>query len=187
MSQSASAKKISAYHYNEMIPYTQQEMVQGCINNDRLVQRDLYNKYKDAMYTICYRILNDQDRALDAVQEGFINVFKYISSFRQESTLGAWIKTIMIRSAYKLVDNKKIAFLEDLSNIAPAVWPSKIDAMDLEKCINQLPKGARAIFLMAEIEGYSHKEISETLEISVGTSKSQLHAAKQKLQQLLGA
>jgi RNA polymerase sigma factor (sigma-70 family) len=167
--------------------YAQQELVDGCKNNDRVIQREVYDRYKDAMYTICYRILNNQEQALDALQEGFVQFYKSIHSFKAESTLGTWMKTIMVRSAYKLIEKNKLIFLDESHEDLSIAWPSTIDAMDLEKAINTLPNGAKMAFLLAEVEGYSHKEIAEMLDISVGTSKSQLHAAKRKLQQLLSA
>ncbi len=170
-----------------MYKYSQDELIQGCLTNNRIVQREVYERYKDAMYTICYRILNNQEQAIDALQEGFIQVFKSIPSFKEASTLGTWMKTIMVRSAYKLVEKQKTVFLDEIMEQSFIQWPAAIDAMDLEKAINHLPKGAKTIFLLAEVEGYSHKEIADMLNVSVGTSKSQLHAAKQKLQYLLTA
>jgi RNA polymerase sigma factor (sigma-70 family) len=170
-----------------MANYTQEELVAGCILNDRKIQREVYDKYKDAMYTICFRVLNNQELALEALQDGFVQVFKSIQSFRAESTIGAWIKTIVARAAYKQIDKNKIKFLEDITSLSPIEWPSSISPLDLDKAIKQLPHGAKMVFLLAEVEGYSHKEIADMMEISVGTSKSQLHAAKQKLQVYLTA
>jgi RNA polymerase sigma factor (sigma-70 family) len=167
--------------------YAPQELIDGCKNNDRIVQREVYERYKDAMYTICYRILNNQELALDALQEGFVQFYKSINSFREESTLGSWMKTIMVRSAYKLIEQNKIVFLDEEHEEHSIIWPSTISNIDLERAINTLPNGAKITFLLAEVEGYSHKEIAEMLNISIGTSKSQLHAAKRKLQQVLSA
>jgi RNA polymerase sigma factor (sigma-70 family) len=167
--------------------YTQDELLQGCLANDRKMQREVYDKYKDAMYTICFRILNNQELALEALQDGFVQVFKSMQSFRAESTIGAWIKTIVARAAYKQIDKNKIKYLEDVTALSPIEWPSSISPIDLENAIKKLPYGAKMVFLLAEVEGYSHKEIADMMEISVGTSKSQLYAAKQKLQIYLSA
>jgi RNA polymerase sigma factor (sigma-70 family) len=169
------------------IKYSQQELLQGCLLNDRRMQKALYDQYKDAMYTICYRILNQEDSALDAVQEGFIAVFKGITTFKGESTIGAWIKTIITRSAFKQLNKQKIQYLEDLESESPIIWPSEISKSDLQKAINSLPPGAKMVFILAEVEGYSHKEISDLMNISTGTSKSQLFAAKSKLKTFLSA
>jgi RNA polymerase sigma factor (sigma-70 family) len=170
-----------------MNQFTQYQMVQGCLHNDRKMQKELYEAYKDAMYTICYRVLGNKELALEALQDGFIQVFKSIQSFKGESTIGTWIKTIMARASYKLLQTEQIKFVEDINELSPIQWPNSISPIDLEKAINQLPSGAKMVFLLAEVEGYAHKEIAELLSISIGTSKSQLHFAKQKLQQYLSA
>jgi RNA polymerase sigma factor (sigma-70 family) len=183
------------YHYtlvihkqkNIMPQYSQDELVQGCLANDRRIQREVYDKYKDAMYTICYRILGNQELALEALQDGFVQVFKSIHSFKAQSTIGAWIKTIIARTAYKHIEKNKLHYLEDITPLSPIVWPNRVSGIDLENAMAQLPRGAKMVFILAEIEGYTHKEIADMMEISEGTSKSQLHAAKQKLQQYLSA
>jgi RNA polymerase sigma factor (sigma-70 family) len=168
--------------------YAQAELIQGCLSNDRKMQKALYEQYKNAMYTICYRILNHQELAMEALQDGFINVFTHIKSFRADATLGAWIKTIVIRAAYKYLDESKLQFSSiDTIEDEAIVWPTTINPIDLEKAINSLPQSSKMIFLLAEVEGYAHKEIAELLNISIGTSKSQLHYAKSKLQKYLTA
>ena len=74
-------------------------LVQECLNQDRKAQKRLYDRYKDAMYTLCYRITNDFELAHDVLQEAFLAVFRGLHNFRGESTLGAWIKTIVVRTA----------------------------------------------------------------------------------------
>ncbi len=170
-----------------MSQFSEQELLTGCINNDRKFQKALYEDYKDAMYNVCYRILNNKEIALEALQDGFIQVFKSIQSFKGNSTLGTWIKTLMARAAYKHIEIEQIKYVEDVTEMSPIVWPSKINPVDLVKAMNTLPKGAKLVFLLAEVEGYSHKEIADFMKISVGTSKSQLHFAKQKLQTYLSA
>lgn len=117
-----------------------------------------------------------------------MQVFKHIGAFEQRSTLGAWIKTIVVRTALQKVERRKLSlepWPEEYNEPLPDWGSSPIDAMQLEQAIQRLPEGARAVFVLAEVEGYAHKEIAAMLEISEGTSKSQLFAAKKRLRELL--
>ena len=164
-------------------PYELQ-LVEACMLDDRAAQKALYEKYCKAMYTIAYRILNDYDNANDALQDGFIQVFRDISKFKKESTLGAWIKTIIIRSAlYTLKKQKAFEPLDiEVHDTEIIEWDSNMTGQHLEKAIQTLPSGYRSVFVLTEVEGYSHKETAEILNISEGTSKSQLFYAKKVLQ-----
>jgi RNA polymerase sigma factor (sigma-70 family) len=161
-------------------------LLDGCKKNNRKVQKQLYDRYCDAMFTITFRIIGDYDIANDALQEAFIQIFKDIQQFRGDSTLGAWIKTIMVRTAIRKVKKEK-AFtqLDAHQNGQTMSWPDEMQGEDLEKAILSLPDGCRTIFLLIEVEGYKHREVAELLNISEGTSKSQLYYAKKLLQILL--
>lgn len=138
------------------------------------------------MFTIAYRIINDFDVANDALQEAFIQVFTDIKQFRGESTLGAWIKTIVIRTAFrKLKSENAFSFVSIEQNDEAMAWPEEMRGADLEKAIRSLADGCRTVFLLVEVEGYKHREVAELLNISEGTSKSQLNYAKKQLQLLL--
>ncbi len=165
---------------------TTKKMVQGCLKNDRHFQKKLFEKYKDAMYTLAFRILRNEELALDAVQEGFIQVFTGMGNYRFEATLGSWIKTIMIRSALKILKNEPVKNGEepDIMNV-PLEWDVNLTGEQLDKAISQLSPGYRTVFLLIEVEGFKHKEVAEMLNISVGTSKSQLSKAKVILKQKL--
>jgi RNA polymerase sigma factor (sigma-70 family) len=165
------------------------ELVDACLENNRLAQKELYERYKQAMFTLAYRITGDFELAADVLQEAFLKVFRHLGTFRRESTLGAWIKTILVRTAYSQIRTNKL-FIEPFEN---SEKPEQIDwsvfsnAEYLEKAILDLPNGYRAVFTLVEIEGYAHKEVSELLGISVGTSKSQLFYAKKRLREMLQA
>ena len=166
---------------------TEKELVQSCIANDRLAQKRLYEKYKRAMFTLAYRATGDHDMASDVLQDAFVKIFRALPSFRAESTLGAWIKTIVVRTAYSYLRKQKI-FLEDIDSIknVPKVdWGHYLDTEYLEKAILSLPEGYRMVFILIEIEGYSHKEVAKLLNISEGTSKSQLFYSKKRLREIL--
>ena len=163
------------------------ELVRGSIANDRKMQKALYDRYKDAMYTILYRLLDNEDEAADALQEAFVEVFRSLKNFKHLSTLGAWVKTIVVRKG--LAKQKKLIPMEQIDesqqDIQPITWDSNLTGEYLEKAIRQLPSGYKNVFLMIEVEGYSHRETAGILGISEGTSKSQLYYAKQNLQKLL--
>lgn len=169
------------------IGMTETELVQSCLKNDRVAQKDLYDKYKKAMYTLAYRITGDFESANDVLQDAFVKVFRGLPSFRGESTLGALIKTIVIRTAYSYLRKDKI-FFEDIENVNPKNhldWGHYLDAEYLEKAILSLPEGYRTVFVLIEVEGYGHKEVAEMLGISEGTSKSQLFYSKKRLREML--
>lgn len=146
----------------------------------------MYDRYCDAMFTISYRIIGDYDIANDALQEAFIQVFGDIKQFRGEASLGAWIKTIVIRSSYRKL-KKEDAFSRQQfdQNGDNITWPEEMKGEDLEKAILSISSGSRAVFLLVEVEGYKHREVAEMLNISEGTSKSQLNYAKKQLQEIL--
>ncbi|WP_337044093.1 RNA polymerase sigma factor [Emticicia sp. 17c] len=165
---------------------TETELVAACLQNNRVAQRTLYDRYKRAMYTLAYRLTGDFDDANDVLQDAFLDIFRKLETYRAEATLGAWIKTIVVRKAYqKLQKPKQWELIEEITEDSMIDWGSAIDAEYLEKAIQSLPEGFRMVFILIEVEGYSHKETAEILGISEGTSKSQLFHAKKKLRGIL--
>jgi len=164
----------------------EEEILNDCLKNDREAQKALYDQYKSEMYTLSYRITNNFEDANDVLQEGFIQVFENLKSFKGDSQLGTWIHTIIARAALKKIRNR--IYFDELTEIEepdPIDWGSVIDIAHLEKAIASLPDGYRSIFTLYEIEGFKHKEIAEMMNISVSTSKTQLHKAKRMLQDKL--
>ncbi len=167
---------------------TEEELIQGCLNENRVAQKALYDRYSKAMFTTVYRMSGDFELAQDILQEAFVKVFTHLSSFRRESTLGAWIKTIVVRTALsKLKRRPQFEPFENHFANEVVDWGDYLQAEYLEKAILSLPDGYRSVFVLIEIEGYAHKEVAEMLGISVGTSKSQLYYAKKRLQEKLKA
>ncbi len=161
-------------------------LIARCIAHERLAQKELYERYKKAMYTLAYRVTNDFEAAAEVLQDAFLQVFKSLENFKGESTLGAWIKTIVVRTAYKKIKTKVI--FEELPpqySDVKIVFNEALSAEYLERAIQNLPEGFRAVFTLIEIEGFSHKETAEMLNISEGTSKSQLFHAKKRLREVL--
>lgn len=166
----------------------EEKIIEGCLKDDRMAQKALYDQYKTKMYTLAYRITNNFEDSNDVLQEGFLYVFGNLKSFKGESKLGTWIHTIMARTALKKIRDRII--FEDMSEYGEGEtidWGSEIDIQLLEKAITALPEGYRSIFTLYEVEGFKHREIAEMMDISVSTSKTQLHKAKRMLIEKLKA
>lgn len=161
------------------------QLINQCKANDRAAQKALYSMHKDKLYTIAYRICNDFDAASDILQEAFIDAFKGINQLKEPKYFYAWIKKMVIRKAYNYVTKKKDVVNIEESSAVNLSTPEQGDTDYIERAILSLPFKSRTVFVMAEIEGYSHKEIAAELEITVGTSKSQLNYAKTKLKNIL--
>lgn len=165
---------------------SEQELVDRCLAQDRLAQRMLFERYKRAMFSTAYRITNDYEQANDVLQDAFLEVFRSLSQFAFRATLGSWIKTIVVRQAIRKQqqEGRFLALDESLPN-HPIAWPDHLTGSELDAAIRLLPDGARTIFLLSEVEGYTHKEVATMLGISEGTSKSQVSYAKKLLRQRL--
>jgi len=168
------------------------KLVEGCIGNERTAQEALYKLFYAQMLRICYRYLKTKDLAQEALNIGFLKVFQNINTFdAQKGDLGAWICTIMIRTAIDQ-NRKEFKFFTEAYDdqdadeffIDPTIL-SKLYADDLLKSIQKLPDATRVIFNLSVIDGYSHKEISAQLQITEGTSRWHLAEAKKKLRALL--
>lgn len=165
---------------------TNKELVQGCVLNSRKHQKALYNQFSTNMFSLLYRMLNDKEQANDALQDAFITIFQTIGELQKPESLPGWIRTIVVRTAIqKLREQTKLSF-EDTTEIQTIILPDdSFTAIQLDEAIRSLPKGNRMVFILVEVEGYKHREVAEMLNISEGTSKSQLSYAKKLLQQKL--
>lgn len=183
---------------NKSKSMSEEDLIEGCQKGKRKAQSQLYNQYCGAMLAIAMRYCENRSEAEDALQDAFVNIFKRIKDFegRREGSLTAWIKTIVINSALSLNrKNKKHNRTEDVTEMRiadPDVHVFEDDKSDERKremilnAVQELPPGYRAVFNLYVMEGYSHKEIAEILEVSENTSKSQLSKARKYLKSYLG-
>ena len=170
---------------------SEQDLIQKCIADDRQYQEILYRKYADYMYNVCLTYIPDEDAVCDVLQDGFIKVFRNLHKFKSEASLGSWIRRIMVNTALDHYRNQKrqhekIEMLSSLPNeksIAGIL--EQINAQELINMVNQLPSKAAMVLKLYAIEGYGHKEIAEMMDISEGTSKSQLFRARALLKELI--
>tara|TARA_B110000240_G_scaffold63152_1_gene71939 strand:+ start:276 stop:818 length:543 start_codon:yes stop_codon:yes gene_type:complete len=165
-------------------------LIKACSNGDSKAFRKIYEIHSGTMYSICLRYMNNEDEAKDALQEGFIKVFKNISKFKFTGSFEGWMKRIFVNSSIELIRKRKMHLdVSELnSNELPLTAKIETGSMDAEKMmtlVQQLPEGYRTVFNMFIVDGYSHKEISNYLEISESTSKTQLFKARKQLQEWL--
>ncbi len=169
----------------------QEELIEKCLKKNTKAQNLLYNRYVQKMYGVCLRFAKDKMEADDICQDGFIKVFNNLGSFRHEGSLEGWIRRTMINTAINYYKkSSKHAYDLDITGleIAGTEQESPVDrlsAMELMKLIQELPDGYRMVFNLNVIEGYTHKEIGDSLNISENTSKSQLSRARVALQKLI--
>ncbi len=154
------------------------------------MQKALYEQYAGRMLTVCMRYSKSREDAEDILQEAFVKVFNKIESFRKESSLGYWIKRIVINTALNY--HRKSVYLyphfdiDDMHQLGDdEVLVSDYNYRDLLKLLQTLPQGCQVIFNLYAIEGYKHKEIAELLNISEGTSKSQYARAKSLIKDMI--
>lgn len=159
------------------------QLLESCKKGERKAQELLYSSLAPKLYGLCMRYAKDDHEAQDILQMGFIKVFKSINSFRGEGSFEGWIRKVMINTAIEGYHKKKLTQLlidiDEVDDLAGEGFEmDALEVQDLLKLIRELPEGFRMVFNMYAIEGYTHKEISEALNISEGTSKSQLSRAR---------
>ena len=167
---------------------TGENLLEGCKRNDRKAQELLYQSLASKMLGVCVRYAKDSFEAEDILQSGFIKVFQKISEFRGEGSFEGWIRRIMVNTAIEVYrKNQRSLNVVDIDQVFDEPQTmfdmTGLETKDLLKVIKQLPGGYRLVFNMYVIEGYSHKEIGEQLNISEGASKSQLSRARALLRE----
>lgn len=170
---------------------TIEQMLSGCIANNAAAQEALYHRFSPKMLGVCYRFAKNREDAEDMLQEGFIKVFMQIRQFRGEGSLEGWIRRIVVHTCINILKkNKKfnesvdIIHANGLSGKDDFI-PSIIQAKQVVECIRSLPLGYKTVLNLYALEGFSHKEIGEILDIEESTSRSQYTRARIMLEDML--
>lgn len=167
-------------------------LIKSCQRNDSNAQRAFYDLYKSVLFRICLRYGRDRSEAEDMLQESFITIFKDIAKLKDIRAVEGWIRRVTVNCCLQIIrKRKRHGYTEEISEAyeiedvrQPDIY-SKLGAQALTKMIQTLPDGYRTVFNLYVVEGYSHKEIAELLNIGEGTSKSQLSKAKALLRRQL--
>ncbi|MBL7752399.1 MAG: sigma-70 family RNA polymerase sigma factor [Chitinophagaceae bacterium] len=170
---------------------TEEAILRGCLKNEASAQRELYNRYSARMLAVCYRFAHNREDAEDMLQEGFIKVFSQIHTFENRGSFEGWIRRIIVHTCINILKkNKKFNESVDIIHatgvqIREESIPSIIQAKQVVECIRMLPIGYRTVLNLYAIEGYSHREIAQMLDIEESTSRSQYTRAKAMLEDVL--
>jgi RNA polymerase sigma factor (sigma-70 family) len=170
---------------------TEEAILQGCLHNQPVAQRELYNRFSPKMLAVCYRFAHNREDAEDMLQEAFIKVFSQIHTFQNKGAFEGWIRRIIVHTCINhLKKNKRFNESVDIINangiqVREESIPSIVQAKQIVECIRLLPIGYRTVLNLYAIEGYSHKEIAEMLDVEESTSRSQYTRAKQMLEDIL--
>ncbi len=184
-------KKCSLKHAHFARMIFDNAFIEKLKSRDKKAQEAFYQQLAPKMYGICLRFAGNTEEANDILQEGFIRVFNHLKDFREEGSLEGWVRRTMINTAINFYKKRiKQGKKTELENVRDKTDGKqyiieKMAADELIKLIRELPAGYRAVFNLNIIEGYTHKEIGEMLDISENTSKSQLSRARKALQKKL--
>jgi len=171
------------------------ELVLRCQHGERKAQFELYERYKDWVFNVSYRMSNHEQEAEDITQKVFVQLFRKIDSFRGDSAFSSWLYRMAMNICINHFHREKTrrshmaGQLPGDENLSAGILKDAVQPFTLgphlENALRRLPAGYRAVFVLYDIEGYTHQEIAEMRNITVGTSKSQLHKARKELKELL--
>jgi RNA polymerase sigma-70 factor (ECF subfamily) len=169
-------------------------IINGCLKGDRRDQELLYRRYAARLYAVCLQYSGNDEEARDVLQEGFIKIYENLVHYKYEGSFDGWVRRIMVNTALEKYRSKHNLYrVDDIDQIPePNAEPDNedyagLEARDLMEIIRELPPRYRIVFNLFAIEGYSHKEISDMMSISEGTSKSNLSRARVILQRRVGS
>jgi RNA polymerase sigma-70 factor (ECF subfamily) len=174
------------------------EIVNGCVRNDRKCQKVIFEMYYGKMMSACLRYISDKDEAQDILQEGFIKVFNNIAKFDFNGSLEGWVRRIIVNTAIDHIRKKK----NDIFQVTDHEFIinnynkegdetedeniyANLKTTEIMEAIKQLSPAYRTVFSMYVIDGFSHQQIADLLNINIGTSKSNLAKARMNLQKIL--
>ena len=169
----------------------EKQLIDGCIRGDRKAQKALFNKYSNRMLAVCLRYVNDIEDARDLMQEGFIKLFSNIHQYKGGGLFDGWVRKIFVNCALERLRQQDVlrnaVDITDLeyTDIPDETTVSQLSADEIMVYIRSLPDGFRTVFNMYAIEGFSHKEIGQKLNITESTSRSQFMRARKMLQKMI--
>ena len=169
------------------------KLIDGCLEGNRRDQELLYRRHAPKLYAACLQYSGNDEEARDILQEGFIKIFENLDRYKHQGSFEGWMRRIIVNTALEKFRSRNSLYrVDDIDQITePEAEPDNEDyaglgANDLLGIIRELPPKYRIIFNLFAIEGYSHKEISKMVNISEGTSKSNLSRARTILQRRVG-
>lgn len=174
----------------------EKEIIQGCLNGNERDFRTFYSHFYGKMLNTCARYAKDKEEAKDIVQEGFIKVFKNLNQFDFQGSLEGWVRRVMVNTAinhYRKYIKDIVNYMEDerVVNLEKheeeSESPDNISSEQLLAMVQNLTPVYRTVFNLSVMEGFSHKEISESLGITESTSRSNLAKARIKLQEMVNS
>jgi RNA polymerase sigma-70 factor, ECF subfamily len=169
----------------------ERQLIAAAVAGEVTAQRMLYDQHVDRVYRLAFRLAGEDELARDFTQETFIRAFQRLKDFRSDSSFGTWIHTIATSvSLNGLRKVKKFrtreSSLDDALTVGAVTRRAEPDLKErLRQAIDNLPEGYRTVFVMHDVEGYTHEEIATALGVQPGTSKAQLFRARAKLREAL--
>jgi RNA polymerase sigma-70 factor, ECF subfamily len=176
-------------------PASDMELARAAAAGDSAAFERLYEQHHRRVYSLCLRMLADSSQAEDLSQEVFLQLYKKIGSFRGDSAFTTWLHRMTVNQVLMHLRKRGVKLEHtseegDFTNVVETPLQSTrrismVDKLALEKAIAELPPGYRTVFVLHDVEGYEHGEIASLLDVTIGTSKSQLHKARMRLRELL--
>lgn len=169
----------------------QSQLIEKCKGNDVRAQMQLYDMYCDAMYNTTCNFIKDDIIAQDIMQEAFIKAFKKIDSYNGTASFGAWLKRIIINQSLDWLKKQKLETVnldeQTISIVDDGNWEieNETSLSAIYHCIEQLPNKCKNVVKLYLLEGYDHEEVAQILQITEGSSRSQLSRGKNRLKELL--
>ena len=162
------------------------DLIYRCKQNERKAQEELYRLYSPKLFGVCLKYSDNYQQAEDNLQDGFVTIFEKIGQFQDKGSFEGWMKRILINTSLQKHRQQKVYGItneEDLQEDEIEVETDNISVDFLLKCVQELPDRYRQVFNLYVLDGYSHKEISDLLSITEGTSKSNLARARTSLKE----
>lgn len=176
----------------DTLVHTLDELLERCRAGDAVAFRQVFDRYKRAMYNVGYRIVNNPDEAKDVLQDSFISAFTNLDNYRGDAAFGAWLKRIVVNKAINIVRRRRFERLPESGefDVSDEQVPEAMDGFpfsveQVRTAIDELPDGYRVVLSLYLMEGYDHGEIAQIMGITESTSKSQFNRSKKRLLEIL--
>ncbi|MBA4410299.1 MAG: sigma-70 family RNA polymerase sigma factor [Bacteroidota bacterium] len=170
--------------------FIHQDLIADSIKGSNKARYQLYQLYSRAMFNVCFRMMNNREDAEDMLQEALVQAFQKLETFRHESSFGTWLKTIVIHTCINALNKRKLDLkyfdeMHRFDTVEEEPEEALFTTENIIEAMNQLPEGGRIVFSLYLLEGYDHGEISQILNITESTSKTQYMRAKRRVYDLM--